>query len=109
MNLPPQTLSGDGQQLDSPVLEQRCGRLERGGIDDRQEIINANSRADRLVEPADSLGGDLQIEEKPAGAVVLRERPHCKNGSQNPKHALGVPAHQLVDDLLECVNLSCRR
>jgi hypothetical protein len=44
--------------------------------------------SNRAIIALDSLGGDLQIEAKPAGVVVLRELPHCENGSHNPKHAL---------------------
>ena len=51
--------AGDDQQPDAAVVEQGVGRLERRRVDDREQVVDADRLADRLVEPADPLGGDL--------------------------------------------------
>ena len=50
---------GDDQELDPPVVEQGGGRLQGGRLDDRDQVVEADRLADRPVEPADPLGGDL--------------------------------------------------
>ena len=42
------------------VVEELRGRLERRRVDDRDQVVEADRLADRLVEPADALGGDLR-------------------------------------------------
>jgi hypothetical protein len=64
--------------------------------------------SNRAIIALNSLGGDLQIEAKPAGAVVLRELLHSENGRHNPKHALeGCPRTSSLT-ILESVNPNCR-
>ena len=52
--------AGDDQQLDRLWWSKSCGgRLERGRVDDRQQVLEADRLADRLVEAAHALGGDV--------------------------------------------------
>ena len=41
------------------VVEKLRGRLERGRVDDSQQVVQPGRLADRLVEPANSQGGNL--------------------------------------------------
>ena len=50
--------AGDDQEPDGLVVEQGRRRLERGRVDDREQVFDADRLADRLVEPAHALGGD---------------------------------------------------
>ena len=50
--------AGDADRRDAAVLEQRVGRVERRLGDDADEVVDPQVAVDRLVEPADALGGD---------------------------------------------------
>ena len=60
----------DHQEPHRLVVEQRRGRLERGRVDDREQVVDADRLADRLVEPPHALGRDP----RPGGMGVEDDR-----------------------------------
>ena len=67
----------DDQQLDALVVKQGRRRFERRRVDDREQVVDADRLADRLVEPADALGGDLAARRVGVEDDGVARRPAC--------------------------------